>query len=192
MKNAIICILFGGFCAIVSCSAIRMGKSNIQVQKDSIKLPYYRPPSVPALNFIQPIEQGHNNRPFKDSLINGLMTINRKVDITNRKLDSTSNMVDSMFKRQTDAIKTRQKIVQTLFELQGTIVDLRLDTARLYKTATLSKDVKDDAVFGNTLKSFVVNVLIFIAIGIIVILILIIVFHQNLSNNIKRFKQHAT
>lgn len=193
MKNAILCIIAGFIFAVASCSAIKMTKSNIKVQKDTLPVTVYRPSLIPAVQIIeQPVRVRTGTRAFRDSLINGLITINQKVDKANKKLDSTKHAVDSILNRQTQAIQARRAIAETLFEMQGTISNLRLDTARLYKNSVVSKDVKDDAIVGNTLRSFVVNVLIFIAGGIILILILIVLFHRNLSNNIKRFKQHAT
>jgi hypothetical protein len=50
MKNALLCILFGLFCGIASCSMIKMGKRNIKVQTDTTILRYHTqfPPAVPA------------------------------------------------------------------------------------------------------------------------------------------------
>jgi hypothetical protein len=93
---------------------------------------------------------------------------------------------------QTDAVHTRKAIQETILEMSATMNDLRTKNTQLSKTVTLSKDIKDDAIVGNTLRTFVVGALIFIAVVIMITLFLIIVFHRNLSNNIKRFKQHAT
>lgn len=194
MKKAVIAILIGFACAIASCAAIKMQKANAKLQQaDTGKERYMSPPAVPAMIIINPVKQNQvttilrqNNRPFKDSVINGLISIKQAVDIANQKLDSGLS-------KQTEYIGNEGILQNKIDKLQSQILNLRLDTSKLYKTAIVTRDIKDDAVFGNTFKSFSVYVLVFIASGIIAILIMIFYVHRNLSHNIKRItKSHAT
>lgn len=193
MKNAIYCTLFGLLCAFAACSATKLAKRNIHVQKADTangakQQPLQQtPPSVPSFVLLRGGYQTNRNadfRPFKDSLINGLKNIKEGIDQANSKLDT--GLI-----RQNSYINVQQDVVTTLFSLQAKINSLEHDTTRLMKNAIISKEVKDDATFGNTYKQFSVYVLLFIAAGIIAILIMIFVVHNILSKHVQRLKQHA-
>lgn len=183
MKNALLCIGFGLIVGIGSCSAIRMTKSNIQVQKlDTSKIYNHWPPPIPAMiiqqNTIRATKP--NLRPFKDSVINGLMSIKKVVDDNNMKLDSG-------LKRQTNYIQSQHGMIETLFEMQSIIRNLQLDTARLYKKSEISNDVKNDAEFGNTLKTLGIYTLVTLVVGVFAILITIGFVHKSLSDKLKNY-----
>jgi hypothetical protein len=183
MKTALYCIVFGLMMAVLSCSAIKMGRSNISsqiptMQKDQNLM---QVPTMPLV--IIPVSKTAHERPdfkpFRDSLINGMRNIKEAVERGNKKMDSSLYNQYLLLQGQADAYKA-------LISQSNKIEQLQLDTARLYKTARLTTEVKQDAAFGNTTKDFFFYSLIFIAGGIVVIILMILYYHNELSRNIDK------
>lgn len=185
MKKAIYCILFGVMSSVLSCSVIKMTRSNVQatkaptMQRDENLIT----PNVPALVVLPITNQAQHNRsdfkPFRDSLINGLRFIQESVNKGNSKLDSSLANQNTILLKQND-------LIGILKAQQYTISKLQFDTARLYQKSKITTEIKKDADFGNTFKAFAVNVLFSIALGISLILITNYYYYNRLTKRISK------
>ena len=190
MKTAIYCILFGLMMAVLSCSAIKMAKSNIKnpdplvMQQDNLSpVQQVQPMFVVPVSKTTPLRPDF--KPFRDSLINGMKNIREAVERGNNKMDSSLYNSYLLLQGQSDAYKL-------LISQQNKIEALQLDTARLYRITKVTTEIKQDADFGNTTKKFFVYCLSFVAIGITIIMAMVVYSHNNLSKNIKKLiHKHA-
>ena len=185
MNKAIICIIFGFIVAMVSCSAIRMGKANIQQQKPPVILFNESPPAIPAMVVVpvsNNIYRTDHNRPFKDSVINALKNIQESINRNEKKID-TGLMQQA--KSSIDIIQVNR----VLISMQDKINLLQLDTARLYKSTKATNEVKHAAIIGDTFKTYLTSVITFMAGALIILLIATYYYHRNLSRKIDRINR---
>lgn len=191
LRNSIACIIFGLIIALISCSAVKMAKQNINVQsRDTSRVPLVdAPPHVPA--FVQaPIIKINNSRrqdfkPFKDSLINGMLSIKAGIDNVSSKLDTGLKNQGMYMQKQID-------LYGHVIELESQVKNLQLDTTKLYKklnqSSRVSSNVQQDATIGKTVIVSIYRLLIivggFVVATFIVSLVIAWTLRKRPKNNI--------
>jgi hypothetical protein len=166
-KKAIACITIGLLISLISCSAVKMAKKDIQIQKqDSNLLTPDNIPSVPAslplhqISSSGPIMQPKPGvfSPIKDSLFNLLSEIKRSSVSNGKKLDTGLS-------NQGRYIRNQIAMNNRILDLQSKINGLQIDTSLLKQSikqkALISKEVKTNAVVGNAMINYLLWVELF-------------------------------